>query len=97
MILSTYGPYGWMEKIFILQKRTDWLCKQLDDLNVSYYRNPHSNIVTIRSEFLNDDLATKYGLVPDNHQTPNWYKIVVMDHVQIEKIEPLLEEIKATL
>ena len=45
MILSKYGPNGWMEKIFILQKRTEWLCTQLDELNVKYYRNPFSNIV----------------------------------------------------
>ena len=95
MILSKYGPYGWMEKIFVLQKRTSWICERLDELNVKYYRHPSSNIITIRSEYLNNEIAKKYGLVPDNHEYPKWYKIVVMDHVTIEKLSPLVEDLKA--
>lgn len=94
MILSKYGPFGWMEKIFVLQKRTSWMCEQLDQLEVSYFRDPSSNIITIRSEHLNPAIAKKYGLVPDNHKSPNWYKIVVMDHVTIEKLSPLVEDLK---
>jgi len=94
MILSKYGPNGWMEKIFILQKRTEWLCTQLDELNVKYYRNPFSNIVTIQGHQVPMELVERYGLVPDNHQTPNWFKIVVMDHVLIEKMVPFIEELK---
>lgn len=94
MILSTYGFYGWMEKIFILQKRTDWLCQQLDQLDIKYYRNAFSNIVTLESNSLSKDIAGKYGLVPDNHSNPNWFKIVVMEHVQIENLQGLLNDIK---
>jgi tyrosine decarboxylase / aspartate 1-decarboxylase len=90
MILSKYGPNGWMEKIFILQKRTDWLCDQLDKHKVAYYRNKNSNIVTMRTGKINADLANRFGLVPDKHKGPNWYKIVVMDHVSIEKLEPFV-------
>lgn len=95
MILSKYGPNGWFEKIFILQKRTDWLCEQLDELGLDYFRNPHSNIVTIRSSSITHELASKYYLVPDNHHEANWYKIVVMEHVTLEKMLPLIEELKA--
>lgn len=95
MILSKYGPNGWFEKIFILQKRTDWLCEQLDELGLDYFRNPHSNIVTIRSSSITQELASKYYLVPDNHHEANWYKIVVMEHVTLEKMLPLIEELKA--
>jgi tyrosine decarboxylase / aspartate 1-decarboxylase len=35
MILSTYGPHGWYEKVLILQKRTDWLCQELDRLKIT--------------------------------------------------------------
>jgi len=97
MILCKYGPNGWMEKIFILQKRTDWLCGQLDQLKINYFRNSFSNIVTIESEQIPSDLADKYGLVPDSHHEPNWYKIVVMDHVLIEKMQPFIEELKKKL
>ena len=90
MILSKYGPNGWMEKIFILQKRTDWLCAQLDKHGVDYYRNQNSNIVTMRTGKINAELAERFGLVPDKHHGPSWYKIFVMDHVSIEKLEPFV-------
>lgn len=90
MILAKYGPFGWMEKIFILQKRTTWLCEQLDDLKIEYYRNPFANIVTIKAKYIEKGLAAQFGLVPDNHSAPNWYKIVVMEHVTIEKMEPFI-------
>lgn len=93
MILSTYGPYGWKEKIFILQKRTAWICDQLDQRCIEYFRNPNSNIVTIKSDQIPHDVAEEFGLVPDNHETPNWFKIVVMDHVQIEKLEQFLNAV----
>src|SRR5690606_15394966 len=84
MILMTYGYFGWQEKITVLLSRTNWLCHELDNLNIAYYRHPKSNIVTIKAQFLNPDLAHEFGLVPDNHKQPNWYKIVVMEHVTIE-------------
>ena len=94
MILSKNGPFGWQEKIFILQKRTDWMCNQLDELNIEYYRNKFSNIITIQSKCMSKEIAHKFGLVPDNHHNPKWYKIVIMDHVTIEKLGPLVEELK---
>lgn len=94
MILSKYGPNGWFEKIFVLQKRTDWLCEQLDALKLDYFRNPSSNIVTIRSSSMTHEIAHKYHLVPDNHHSPEWYKIVVMDHVTLEKLLPFIEDLK---
>ncbi len=97
MILSTYGPNGWMEKMFILQKRTDYICKELSALDISYYRHPSSNIVTIQSDYVSIDLAHKFGLVPDNHHSPKWYKIVVMEHVTMEKITVFLEGMKLTI
>jgi tyrosine decarboxylase / aspartate 1-decarboxylase len=94
MILTTYGPFGWNEKILILQSRTNWLCDELDKMSVQYYRNPFCNIVTIRSKHVNESIAKKYGLVPDNHHHPKWYKIVIMEHVTNERLIPLLEDLK---
>ncbi len=94
MILSKYGPFGWMEKIFVLQKRTGWICDQLDQLNIKYYRHPSSNIITIRSEHVSSEIAKKYGLIPDSHDDPKWFKIVVMDHVTIEKLSLLVDDLK---
>ena len=94
MILMTYGRFGWDEKMTILMKRTDWLVEQLEELGVEFYRNPHANIVTVRAKYGSPGLAKKYGLVPDNHQNPEWYKVVVMEHVSIERLQPLVEDLK---
>lgn len=93
MILSTYGPNGWYEKILVLQKRTDWLCEKLDELKLEYFRDENSNIVTISSSSMSHEIADKYHLVPDNHQEANWYKIVVMDHVTVDKLEPFMDDL----
>jgi glutamate/tyrosine decarboxylase-like PLP-dependent enzyme len=94
MILVKNGPFGWKEKIFILQKRADWMCEQLDRLNIEYYRHPKSNIITIKSEYISFETAIEFGLVPDNHESANWFKIVVMEHVTIEKLMMLIECLK---
>lgn len=94
MILMKNGPYGWREKIFALQRRTQWLCQQLEKVGAAHYRHPNSNIVTIRSHSISRDLAEAHWLVPDNHAAPDWYKIVVMEHVTIEKLEPFVAAMK---
>ncbi len=95
MILMTNGPYGWKEKILILLNRSEWVCNQLKSQNIQFYRNTSSNIITIKSQYVSQEIAQKYGLVPDDHQNPMWYKIVIMDHVTIEKLMPLVEELEA--
>ena len=94
MILVTYGPHGWYEKIHLLNHRTEWLARQLDELGVAHYRHPHTNIVTIRAQYLNDEIIDRYGLVPDDHHNPAWYKIVVMSHVTVDALEPFLNDLK---
>jgi glutamate/tyrosine decarboxylase-like PLP-dependent enzyme len=96
MILMTHGPYGWFEKVFVLQKRTEWMCKKLADLGIEYYRNEGANIITIRATSLPSEVAHHFGLVPDNHANPMWYKIVVMDHVTVEKLMLLVDAIGET-
>ena len=81
MIMRTYGSEGWIAKIAELIERTDMLCEQLDDRNIAYFRHPYMNIVTIKPAHIKAELAEKYFLVPDDHDNPNWWKIVVMDHV----------------
>ncbi len=93
MILMKNGPFGWQEKIFILQKRAEWMCQQLNELGIVFFRHPKSNIITIKSEFISPKIAQEFGLVPDNHAVATWYKIVIMDHVTIEKLMPLVEKL----
>lgn len=94
LILFKYGPYGWFEKINTLLLRTNWLCKQLDKKGIQYFRDPFMNIVTIKAEFIPDKLAHKFGLVPATHDSTNkWQKIVVMDHVEIDDLEPFIDKL----
>jgi len=95
MILFTYGPYGWYEKISVLLMRTNWFCKQLDNLNIKYFREENMNIVTIQSEYIPEKIALKYDLVPEQHNNKNkWYKVVIMDHVEIDNLMQLINALK---
>ena len=94
MILVKNGPFGWQEKVYILQKRTEWMCQKLSDLNIEFFRHPRSNIITIKSQYIDSPTVIKFGLVPDNHTNPNWYKIVIMEHVTIEKLALLIDDLK---
>lgn len=98
MILFTYGPFGWCEKIRILQMRTEWLCEQLEALNVKYFREPFMNIVTIEAQNINQELVKKFDLVPQKHDEDNqWYKIVIMDHVEIDHLMTFITDLKTTI
>ncbi len=95
MILFSYGYYGWFEKINTLLLRTEWFCKQLDNLNIEYFRDPYMNIVTLKSQYVPEELAQKYGLVPDTHDgTNSWYKVIMMDHVEIDDLLKFINELK---
>lgn len=98
MILFTYGPFGWFEKVSILQMRTQFLCNELDKLNINYFREPFMNIVTIHAERIPEKIASAFDLVPQQHNANNkWYKIVLMDHVEVEHLTTFIAQLKATL
>jgi hypothetical protein len=64
-------------------------------MGIEHYRHPSSNIVAIRAKHIRPELAKKYGLVPDSHnQNPQWYKIVLMEHVHVDHLMPFVEELK---
>lgn len=95
LILMAYGPHKWFEKISVLQMRTQFLCNELDKLNIKYFREPFMNIVTIHSEFIPEKIAKKYDLVPETHNEANlWYKIVLMNHVEVQHLTTFIDELK---
>ena len=94
MILRIHGSNGWTSKMMQLLDRTDWLCEKLTECGISYYRNQHLNIVTISSQQMNRSLAERYHLVPDSHQDPRWFKIVVMPHVKQSILDAFVNEVK---
>lgn len=98
MILMTYGPFGWLEKINKLLYRTKWAVKRLEKMDVDFYRHPRMNIITIRANEAIRTLANQYGLVPDSHgPDAKWFKIVVMDHVEIDHLEDFLSNLQKEL
>ena len=98
MILFTYGANGWFEKVSVLQMRTQYLCNELDKLHIKYFREPFMNIVTIHAESIPLEIAEKYDLVPQQHNDQNrWYKIVLMDHVEVEHLTTFIDELKASI
>lgn len=98
MILFTYGPFGWFEKVSVLQMRTQFLCKELDKLNIKYFREPFMNIVTIHSENIPEEIAKHFDLVPQQHNQDNkWYKVVLMDHVGIEHLTAFINQLKSII
>jgi len=91
MIMRTYGSEGWKSKIRNLLNKTSRLCSNLDEKGVRYFRNPDMNIVTIRGEYISNELANRYMLVPDTHEgQPKWWKIVMMDHVRQGLVDKFL-------
>lgn len=94
MILMTYGFDGWKLKVNDLIRKTDYLCSELQKLNIDFYRNPFLNIVTIKANELNKNITRKFNLVPDDHTRPNWYKIVIMDHVRKTHLSDFINDLK---
>jgi len=44
------------------------------------------------------DIAEKFDLVPEQHNEHNkWYKVVIMDHVEIDSLLQLIEALKVRL
>lgn len=78
--------------------RTNFLCAELQRLNIDFYRNPYMNIVTIRAPFVPKEVAEKYHLVPETHNNENnWYKIVLMNHVEVEHLTTFTAELKSAV
>ena len=95
-ILFNYGSYDWSEKMVQLVTRANRLAKQLNALNIRFIHFKGSNIITINAQDIDPSVAHKFGLVPDNHHQPSWYKIVVMDHVKGDKIALFIESMESS-
>ncbi|MDF2438684.1 MAG: PLP-dependent enzyme glutamate decarboxylase [Bacteroidota bacterium] len=94
MILHNYGSEGWKMKMQSLVDRTTELCCQLDKLGIEYFRNPFLNIIAIRAKYISSNIADKFVLVPDKHEDPHWWKIVMMPHITKGNIDTFISELK---
>lgn len=97
MILHAHGAMGWTVKMAELIDHTQNLCSALRDLGVEHYNHPQLNIVTMKAKYISHSLAERYTLVPDNHEAPTWYKIVMMPHVKRGIIDQFLSDLSNDL
>lgn len=94
MILHAHGSVGWMVKMHQLLDKTTAVCFSLDELGIKYYRNPFLNIISIKSEYIPEEIARQYYLVPDTHtEKPQWYKIVIMPHVKQGVLDKFIQSL----
>lgn len=77
-----------------LLDRTDNICDALDEMGIEYYRHPSMNIVAIKAKYISHEIAHKYHLVSDDYHNPQWWKVVVMMHVDKPVIDNFLVELK---
>jgi tyrosine decarboxylase / aspartate 1-decarboxylase len=97
MILHMHGSNGWTVKMMQLLDQTKDLCFALDELQVQYYHQPFVNIVAIRAEYISPELASAFTLVPDDHEAPKWYKIVMMPHVRRGLLDTFISQLSSEL
>jgi glutamate/tyrosine decarboxylase-like PLP-dependent enzyme len=97
MILHMHGAMGWKVKMNHLLDKTNSLCASLKNLGVEFFRHPALNIVTIKSAYVSPELASTFCLIPDNHEAPQWYKIVLMPHVKSGVLDEFLDQLQKEL
>ena len=97
MILHTHGATGWRVKMLDLLDHTHNLCSALKELGVEYYNHPQLNIIAMKAKYITPSLAHRYTLVPDDHDAPTWYKIVMMPHVKRGVLDQFLSELSSEL
>lgn len=98
MILMTHGPRGWRNTMERLIIETDKLCEALNDMGISYYRNPYLNIVAMHAPQIPAHIPPKYRLVSDNFGAePKWWKIVVMQHTIGKVVDQFITDMREAL
>ena len=95
MTLHNYGSAGWKAKMEALVDFTTDVCTQLDALEITYFRNPFLNIITLCAADVPAMLAHKYHLVSDTYESePGWYKIVMMPHITRGVVDAFISDLK---
>ena len=73
--------------------RADWFELELKRRKIDYFREVNANIIVFPASSMAESITEKFGLVPDDHHKPNWFKIVIMDHVSVENLQEFLKHI----
>lgn len=90
MILHTYGKEGGRRFCEALVTRTRGLVDALRARGIRLFHQQGMNLVTLNAADVPRTVAERFQLVPDDHDAPKWWKIVVMDHVTDEQLDAFL-------
>jgi glutamate/tyrosine decarboxylase-like PLP-dependent enzyme len=91
MILKRYGSDGMQLRMDRIKIMADEMCAEIESLNIPYLRNHYMNIVAIPHEYVRDDIASRFSLVPDDHDHPTWWKVVLMGHISPDLVHDFIE------
>jgi tyrosine decarboxylase / aspartate 1-decarboxylase len=81
MLFKALGSKGMNYKMQRILIRTRQLCDALDKKHIEYFHEPGMNIVAIKNRHITRQIENLYGLVPDDTENPQWWRVIVMDHV----------------
>jgi glutamate/tyrosine decarboxylase-like PLP-dependent enzyme len=91
MILRAFGSKGLQAKVKRVMDLKKRMCADLDKKKIEYIHDPHMNIVAIHNRHMVREIQHHYNLVPDNHDHPTWWKVVLMDHVNESMVQSFLD------
>lgn len=95
MILARWGFEGRAAFVRGLVERTERLAAALGDLQVEYIMTPGMNMLAIRDSEIPRWVSAKYALVPDDHASPVWRKVIVAEHVTDALLDRFLGDLRA--
>lgn len=94
MILQTWGSDGGRAFVQGLADRADRLVAGLAELGIRTVHTPGMNVVAMRHGDVPAGVCERFLLVPDHHEAPRWWKIVVMEHVTDAAVDRFLGAVR---
>jgi glutamate/tyrosine decarboxylase-like PLP-dependent enzyme len=95
LILHRWGSAGRTELVATLARRAAWLADSLRARGLRCFHEEGMNVVAIGAEAVSPAAVARHHLVPDDHDRPAWYKVMVMPHVSEAHLGALLQDLKA--
>jgi histidine decarboxylase len=86
--LRTHGRQGWRRIVQQMLERTQRVLQRLEEIGWPAWRNPHANTIVIRRP--SEALVRRWQLAVKGDIA----HLIVMPHVTMERLEPLLAELK---
>ena len=92
--MMAFGPDAWKTHVQERIELAKWFEQELQKKETPYFRVSFSNIIAIRANCIPSEVASQFGLIPDDYTNPVWYKIILMPHVSKEKLIQLIDKMK---